>query len=125
MIDHHNLIGLIKDSDDIKHFKELNWKGSFQDYLKLFQSEPRIARSAFQRCYDMILSHGTEEYKEHKKKILRYKLSSISSLKHIVSVRSSLPAAEQQYHQPFLVNRSRSIRFSRSSSERTIFSIRG
>ena len=32
----------------------------------------RIARTAYERLYDMVLSHGTEEYVDNKKKITRY-----------------------------------------------------
>jgi serine protein kinase len=54
-------------------YEELNWEGSFEDYLKLVQVNPRVTRNAFQRIYDMILSHGVEEHTEHKKKTVRYK----------------------------------------------------
>src|SRR3989338_177166 len=49
-----------------------NWEGSFEEYLEIIQCNPQVVRNAFQRVYDMILSHGTEEYEEHKKKITRY-----------------------------------------------------
>jgi serine protein kinase len=68
----NELINVINDSEEIKHFKELNWRGSFDDYLQIFSTEPRVARSAFQRIYDMILSYGTEDYVEYKKKITKY-----------------------------------------------------
>ena len=32
-------------------------------------ANPKVTRTAYQRLYDMILSHGTEEYTEHKEKI--------------------------------------------------------
>jgi len=67
-----DLIQRIKSADDIQKFKQLHWKGSFADYLKIFRDTPMVARSAYQRVYDMILSHGKDEYRDHKKKILRY-----------------------------------------------------
>jgi serine protein kinase len=73
MISTQDLVKRISESDGIKNYRELNWKGSFSDYLKIFADHPAVARSAFQRIYDMILSYGTEEYREHKKKIVRYK----------------------------------------------------
>ncbi|MEZ0370845.1 MAG: PrkA family serine protein kinase, partial [Candidatus Sericytochromatia bacterium] len=33
----------------------------------------KVARSAFQRVFDMVMSFGTEEYTEYKKRIIRYK----------------------------------------------------
>ncbi|MFN8548201.1 MAG: serine protein kinase [Candidatus Eisenbacteria bacterium] len=54
-------------------FQELNWSGTFQDYVALVVEHPEVTRTAFQRIYDMILSHGVEEYVEFKKKINRYR----------------------------------------------------
>ena len=54
-------------------FLELNWQGSFDDYVEIILQQPQVTRTAFQRVYDMILSHGVEEYVEFKKKILRYR----------------------------------------------------
>lgn len=67
------LLNIIESSEEIKHFKELKWTGSFEDYLSIFKKNPSVARSAYQRIYDMILTYGAEEYKEYKKKIVRYK----------------------------------------------------
>jgi len=50
----------------------LNWEGSFPDYLEIVRQRPQVMRTAYQRIYDMILSYGTEEYVDSKKKIVRY-----------------------------------------------------
>lgn len=50
-----------------------NWVGSFSEYLEIVVRNPNVMRNAFQRIYDMIISHGTQEYTEHKKKLMRYK----------------------------------------------------
>ncbi len=67
------LWSIVKEEDGIKNFRELNWTGSFEDYLEIFRKNPKVARTAFQRLYDMIVAHGVEEYKEYKKTIVRYK----------------------------------------------------
>ncbi len=54
-------------------FKSAHWEGSFWDYLDMVKQNPLIARNAFQRVYDMILSYGTSSYTEYKKTILHYK----------------------------------------------------
>ncbi|MBS1960545.1 MAG: serine protein kinase [Bdellovibrionales bacterium] len=54
-------------------FKQLHWEGSFFEYLELVKKDPNVARNAFQRMYDMILTHGTESFVEYKKEITRYK----------------------------------------------------
>jgi serine protein kinase len=57
---------------DYREYEELNWTGSFEDYLKLVRENPKVTRTAFQRVYDMILSYGQEEYIDNKKKLVRY-----------------------------------------------------
>ncbi len=53
-------------------FKHLNWNGSFQEYVDRVSENPKIARNAFQRVYDMVMSFGTTNYTEYKKDITRY-----------------------------------------------------
>ncbi len=55
-----------------KEYAELNWEGSFDDYLNLVRGNPRVTRTAYQRVYDMILSHGKTEYIDNKKRLVRY-----------------------------------------------------
>ena len=55
-----------------KHYENLNWSGSFEEYMDLVSSNPQIARTAYQRIYHMILSYGMEEYVDNKKKIIHY-----------------------------------------------------
>lgn len=58
---------------DINRFRELNWEGSFAEYLEIVANKPDVARNAWQRLYDLIISFGTESYTEYKKPITRYK----------------------------------------------------
>ena len=37
------------------------------------RQNPQVTRNAYQRLYDMVLSHGVEEYIDNKKKLVRYK----------------------------------------------------
>jgi len=67
------IISLIRNEQNVDEFKELNWKGTFSEYLDKVIADPGIVRTAFQRVYDMILSYGVEDYVEYKKKISRYK----------------------------------------------------
>jgi serine protein kinase len=57
---------------DRKTYEELSWEGSFEEYLELVRRNPKVTRTAFQRCYDMIMSHGKTEYIDNKKKLIRY-----------------------------------------------------
>jgi len=41
-----SLITRIADMQDIKEYQELNWEGSFEDYLNLVREDPSVLRSA-------------------------------------------------------------------------------
>src|SRR5437588_4151834 len=57
---------------DFALYRDLSWEGTFEDYLQIVRERPQVTRNAFQRVYDMIISYGTEEYIDNKKKLVRY-----------------------------------------------------
>ena len=67
-----SLIQSLGKHQDIQQYLDLHWEGTFEQYLELIQEDPNIVRSAYQRVYDMILSYGSEEYVDNKKKVVRY-----------------------------------------------------
>ena len=67
-----SLFDLVLSTNDPQRFRDLNWHGSFQDYLDLLKKEPHIGRSAFQRIYDMIVSFGETRYVENKLPHIHY-----------------------------------------------------
>ena len=67
-----SLRALIEQRQDTDRYKELFWEGSFWEYLDMVRDDPRIARNAYQRLYDLIESYGKSEYTEYKKTIQRY-----------------------------------------------------
>ena len=66
------LVEKIATLQNIDEYRELNWEGSFEDYLDIVRADPKVCRTAYKRLYDMVLSHGKEEYIDNKKKIVRY-----------------------------------------------------
>jgi serine protein kinase len=62
-------IALMQDYD---RYRDLAWEGSFEEYLAIVRERPHVTRNAFQRVYDMVISYGTEEYIDNKKKLVRY-----------------------------------------------------
>jgi serine protein kinase len=62
-----------ENDDSVKTYKSLNWTGSFWDYLQMIEESPRVARNSYQRLYDMVMSHGTEEFKYCKRQYVKYK----------------------------------------------------
>ena len=71
------LESLIKsDNDDaVSTYESLNWTGTFWDYIAMIEQNPSIARNSYQRLYDMVMSHGTEEFTYCKRKHIKYKFS--------------------------------------------------
>ncbi|EDM75940.1 putative serine protein kinase, PrkA [Plesiocystis pacifica SIR-1] len=67
------LVNQIAALQDYERYEDLNWTGSFEDYLELVRNKPRIARTSHERLYDMVLAAGAETYVDNKKKITRYK----------------------------------------------------
>lgn len=68
-----SLLQFAGELQDRKRFQELNWVGTFEEYLDVVGRNSKITRNAFQRIYDMIISYGTEEFIDAKKRLVRYK----------------------------------------------------
>jgi len=67
-----SVVSVIGDLQDVERFREQYWTGSFEEYLQVVRQNPRIARSAYQRLYDMILSYGTEAYTCNRETVTHY-----------------------------------------------------
>jgi len=67
-----SILKTIEKVQDLERFRELYWEGSFEEYLEIVREDPNVARTAFQRIYDMILSYGTEEYTRNRERIIHY-----------------------------------------------------
>lgn len=68
-----DLISLIASRQNPADYQKKHWHGTFADYLDIVRRDPKVTRSAYQRMYDMILSHGTEEVVVNKEKHVRYR----------------------------------------------------
>jgi len=67
-----SIISLIQNNQDLEGFRDLCWRGSFSEYLDLVQKRPEVTRTAWRRMYDMVMTYGTSEYVEFKKRITHY-----------------------------------------------------
>ncbi len=67
------LVSLIDKKLDVSHFREQHWEGTFWEYLDIVSDNPSVARNAFQRVYDMIMSYGSEPFVQFKQEMTRYK----------------------------------------------------
>ena len=66
------MISRIAALQDYDLYRDLAWEGTFEEYLEIVRKRPQVTRNAFQRVYDMVISAGTEEYIDNKKKLVRY-----------------------------------------------------
>lgn len=61
---------------DAKKAQALNETMTYSEYLEKVIQNPSLARSAYQRMYDMIVAGGVEEFKKYHKTQYRYKFFS-------------------------------------------------
>jgi serine protein kinase len=66
------LLATIEHMQDASAFRDLHWEGTFEDYLEIVRHEPPVARTAFQRMYDMIVSYGHTEYPHYRETLVHY-----------------------------------------------------
>src|SRR6266446_2227390 len=66
------LIAIVDRKLDVSNFREQHWEGTFWEYLDIVVENPSIARNAFQRVYDMILTYGKESFSQFKNELTRY-----------------------------------------------------
>ena len=72
-MDANKIIDTIIKNEFHDQYQEMHWDGTFREYLDMVVERPAIARTAFQRVYDMISSYGSETYTEYKKEITHFK----------------------------------------------------
>ena len=66
-----SILNALRQELNLGDYRKKHWEGSFDEYLDIVREHPEVTRSAYQRLYDMILSHGTEDVYENKEKITR------------------------------------------------------
>ncbi len=68
----HALLEQISQRQSPEQFRQEHWQGTFAEYLDIVKSDPTVARTAYQRLYDLILAEGTYPV-EGRKDQVRYK----------------------------------------------------
>lgn len=68
-----DILNIIREQLDLGDFRKVHWEGTFEEYLDIVRDHPEVTRTAYQRLYDMILSHGVDEQYENKEKLVRYR----------------------------------------------------
>jgi predicted Ser/Thr protein kinase/intein/homing endonuclease len=67
------ILELLRRELNLSDYRKIHWEGTFEEYLDIVRRHPEVTRTAYQRLYDMILAHGTEEVFEHKEKVTRFR----------------------------------------------------
>lgn len=67
-----SLIAAVQEMLDVQAFRQHHWEGSFAEYLEIVKQDPKVARTAYQRVYDMILSYGYNTYTEFREELIHY-----------------------------------------------------
>src|SRR6266571_5155155 len=76
------ILAALRPQLNLSDYRKKHWEGSVDEYLDIVREHPEVTRTAYQRLYDMIMSHGTEEVYENKEKITRYKFFTEFAAKH-------------------------------------------
>jgi serine protein kinase len=76
------ILSTLRSDGDLHDYRKLHWEGSFEDYLDIVTARPEVTRTAYQRLYDMILSHGTEDSYENKEKVTVFKFFNEFASRH-------------------------------------------
>jgi serine protein kinase len=79
----NTILNTLRSRLDTSEYKRLHWEGSFADYLNTVLENPGVTRTAYQRLYDMILSHGTDDvYENPKDRVTRFKFFTDFATRH-------------------------------------------
>jgi len=76
------MLASLRHEVNLGDYRRIHWEGTFEEYLEIVRDQPQVTRTAYQRLYDMILSHGTEEVYEHKEKITRFRFFTEYAARH-------------------------------------------
>jgi serine protein kinase len=76
------ILNALRQELNLSDYRKKHWEGSFDEYLDIVRGHAEVTRTAYQRLYDMIMSHGTEEVYENKEKITRFKFFTEFAAQH-------------------------------------------
>src|ERR1700722_17057512 len=82
MVSGKSILESVRGELNLTDYQKKHWEGTFAEYLDIVRRHPEVTRNAYQRLYDMILGHGTEEDYEHKEKVTRFKFFTEFATRH-------------------------------------------
>ena len=54
-------------------YRQEHWQGTFDEYLDIVRTNPKVTRTAYQRLYDMITGYGSYTLENSKEGLVRYR----------------------------------------------------
>src|SRR5438105_5930671 len=76
------ILSVMRQHVNLSDYRKKHWEGPLEQYLDIVREHPEVTRSAYQRLYDMIISHGTEEVLENKDKVTRFRFFTEFAARH-------------------------------------------
>jgi len=76
------ILAALRPQLNLNDYRKKHWEGTFDEYLDIVREHPEVTRTAYQRLYDMILSHSTEEVYENKEKVTRFRFFTEFAAQH-------------------------------------------
>jgi serine protein kinase len=67
---------------NLSDYRKKHWEGTLEQYLDIVREHPEVTRVSYQRLFDMIMSHGTDEVYENKEKVTRFKFFTDFATQH-------------------------------------------
>src|SRR5947199_4361341 len=77
-----SILAALRQQINLTDYRKKHWEGSFDEYIDIIREHPEVTRSAYQRLFDMIISHGTEEVLENKDKVTRFRFFTEFAARH-------------------------------------------
>ncbi len=70
-----DLLNRFAERQNADAYRQEHWQGSFDEYLDIVKANPKVARTAYQRLYDMIMTYGsyTAEGSRKREDLIRYR----------------------------------------------------
>jgi len=81
-----DILARLSERLNLSDYRKTHWEGTFDEYLDIVREHPEVTRTAYQRLYDMIMSHGTETVLENKDKVTRYRFFTEFAARHADSI---------------------------------------
>lgn len=97
VVEKNELYNELASGFDRNEYKTIHETCTFSEYLNKVLENPKICFSAYQRCYDMMVSPGVEKFKRFGKTYKRYKFFSENKHHPIYGIEEAIEELVEQF----------------------------